>query len=276
MSHPEAVGLIAGNGQFPLLFAQAAKERGVRVVAVGMEGETNPDIANLVDDCEFVKVGQLGKMIRFFQKRSITQAAMAGGVLKTKLFEGARPDLTAFKLLAQNAMRKDDGMLRAIAREFESKGITIIDSTLFMPDCLAPAGQLTGAPVTADILAELEYGYSVAKKIGELDIGQTVIVKSGAVVALEAIEGTDACIARAGDLTHQSGAVAVKIAKPDQDMRFDVPAIGVKTIENLSRAGIKVLGVETGRTLFLEPQKIIERAHELGIAIIGIEGSTKP
>ena len=144
MSASEPVGLIAGNGQFPLLFAQAAKDRGVKVVAVAMEGETNPEIRELVDVCEFVKVGQLGRMIKFFQKQSVTQAAMAGGVRKTRLFEGARPDLTAFKLLAQSAMRKDDGMLRAIANEFETKGITIIDSTIYMPECLAPAGLIAG------------------------------------------------------------------------------------------------------------------------------------
>ena len=270
MAPSDAVGLIAGNGQFPLLFAQAAKEQGVRVVAVAMEGETNPEIANHVDVCSFVKVGQLGRMIKFFHKHSITQAAMAGGVRKTRLFEGARPDLTAVKLLAQSALKQDDGMLRAIAREFESKGITIIDSTLYMPECLAPAGLLTSNAIDSKTESELSYGYEVARKIGELDIGQTVIVKGGAVVALEAIEGTDACIERAGNLTQQSGAVAVKIAKPDQDMRFDVPAIGITTIENLSRAGIKVLGVEAGRTLFLEPQKIIQRADELGVTIVGL------
>ena len=270
MAHTESVGLIAGNGQFPVLFAQAARERGIKIVAVAMEGETDPVITNHVDICLFVKVGQLGRMIRFFQKHSISRAAMAGGVRKTRLFGGARPDLTAFKLLAQSALRKDDGMLRAIAREFESKGIRIIDSTEYMPECLAPAGLLTRQSVDNETKAQLDYGYEVALKIGELDIGQTVIVKNGAVVALEAIEGTDACIERAGLLTKHSGAVAVKIAKPNQDMRFDVPAIGLTTIENLSKAGITVLGVEAQRTLFLEPQKIIERANELNITIVGL------
>ncbi len=270
MANPESVGLIAGNGQFPILFAKAAKEQGLKVIAVAMEGETESAITDHADICLFVKVGQLGRMIKFFQKHSVTKAAMAGGVRKTRLFEGARPDLTAFKLLARSALRKDDGMLRAIAREFENKGITIIDSTAYMPECLAPAGLLTNQPISDDTQTQLDYGYDVARKIGELDIGQTVVVKDGAVVALEAIEGTDACIARAGELTKRSGAVLVKVAKPNQDMRFDVPAIGLTTIENLAKAGIKVLGVEAQRTLFLEPQKIIERANELGVTIVGI------
>ena len=162
-------------------------------------------------------------------------------------------------------------MLRAIAREFENKGITIIDSTAYMPECLAPAGLLTNQPINSETQAQLDYGYDVARKIGELDIGQTVIVKDGAVIALEAIEGTDACIERAGQLTEHSGAVAVKIAKPEQDMRFDVPAIGTTTIDNLVKAGILVLGVEAGRTLFLEPQRIIDRANEQGVTIVGLQ-----
>jgi DUF1009 family protein len=270
MSPNDSVGLIAGNGQFPILFAQAAKAQGLRVVAVGMDGETDPSVAGFVDSFSLVKVGQLGKMIKIFQKASISKAAMAGGVRKTRLFGGARPDWTALKLLAQTAVRKDDGMLRAIAREFESKGIEIIDSTLYMPDCLAPEGVLIGNELPEQALNDLHYGYEVARKIGELDIGQTVVVKAGVVIALEAIEGTDACIHRAGELTQKRGAVAVKVAKPNQDMRFDVPAIGVRTIENLSTAGITVLGIEAGRTLMLEPQRIMEKADTLGITIVGL------
>lgn len=270
MQPTESVGLIAGNGRFPILFAQAAKEQGIRVVAVGMDGETDPEIASHVDAFSMVKVGQLGKMIKIFQKASISKAAMAGGVRKTRLFGGARPDWTALKLLAKNAVRKDDGMLRAIASEFESKGIEIIDSTIYMPECLAPEGVLVGNDLIEEALTDLHYGYEVAQKIGELDIGQTVVVKAGAVVALEAIEGTDACLQRAGELTDKKGGVAVKVAKPSQDMRFDVPAIGVKTIDNLAAAGITVLGIEAGRTLMLEPQKIMERADTLGITIVGL------
>ena len=194
MSAGDTVGLIAGNGQFPLLFAEAARMKGMRVVAVGMEGETKPEIRDRVDECRFVKVGQLRKMIRFFNHHSVTQAAMAGGVRKTRLFGGARPDFMTLKLLARNTLRKDDGMLRAVAREFEAHGIEIIDSTLYMPECLAPAGLLAGPAPSQAAVQDLAYGLDVARQIGELDIGQTVVVKNGAVVALEAIEGTDACI----------------------------------------------------------------------------------
>ena len=270
MSTTDSVGLIAGNGQFPILFAQAASLKGIRVVAVGMDGETDRALSDHVDTCTFVKVGQLGKMIRIFQKASISQAAMAGGVRKTRLFSGARPDWTTVKLLAQTKLRKDDGMLRAIAREFENSGIEIIDSTLFMPECLAPEGVLAGRQLNEQESADLAYGYQIAQKIGELDIGQTVAVKEGAVIALEAIEGTDACIARAGQLTNNKGCVVVKVAKPQQDMRFDVPAIGIKTIENLHAAGIRILGIEAHRTLLLEPQKTIDKAESMGVTIVGL------
>ena len=267
---PHTIGLIAGNGQFPLLFARAAKARGVRVYAVAMVGETDRAIEAEADETHWVRVGQLGRMIKLFKGARVLKAAMAGGVRKTRLFEGVRPDLTAVKILARCAVRRDDGMLRAIASEFEQHGIQIVDSTLYMPDCLAPAGVLTADKPSARELADLDYGLAIAREIGRLDIGQTVVVKDGAVVALEAIEGTDACIARAGELTGHEGAVVIKVAKPDQDMRFDVPAIGVRTIETLKHAGVRTLGVEAGRTLLLEPERLVSAADKAGIVIVGL------
>jgi len=270
-SPPSQIGLIAGNGVFPQLFAKAAKEQGMEVIAVAMRGETDPAIEAFVDSITWVRVGQLGKMIRCFKRAGVTQAAMAGGVRKTRLFEGVRPDLTAVKILAQCAVRRDDGMLRAVAAEYEKNGIEIIDSTLYMPDALAPSGVLTSHTPTDEILEDLRYGLTIAREIGKLDIGQTVIVREGAVVALEAIEGTDACIKRAGDLTGRSGGVMVKVAKPEQDMRFDVPAIGSETIRGLHQAGIVALGIEAGRTLLLDPQAIINTANDLKVVIVGME-----
>ena len=266
----ETIGLIAGNGTFPILFARAARQKGVHVVAVAMQGETLEDINAEVDEITWVRVGQVGKTISAFKKANITQAAMAGGVRKTRLFEGARPDMTGLKLLAKNLTRPDDGMLRTFAKAFEDEGIEIVDSTLYMPEALAPKGVLTKRDPTPEQWLELDYGYTIARSVGELDIGQTVIVKSGAVVALEAIEGTDACIKRAGELTKNKGAVMVKIAKPNQDMRFDVPAIGVETLNALESAGIELLGIDAGRTLMLDKEAILLAANKRKIIIVGL------
>ncbi|MDP7040779.1 MAG: UDP-2,3-diacylglucosamine diphosphatase LpxI [Myxococcota bacterium] len=266
----ETIGLIAGNGTFPILFARAARQKGVHVVAVAMQGETLEDINAEVDEITWVRVGQVGKTISTFKKANITQAAMAGGVRKTRLFEGARPDMTGLKLLAKNLTRPDDGMLRTFAKAFEDEGIEIVDSTLYMPEALAPHGVLSQREPTQDEWRDLEYGYNIACQMGKLDVGQTVIVKSGAVVALEAIEGTDACIKRAGELTKNKGAVMVKIAKPDQDMRFDVPAIGLETLKSLESAGIKVLGIDAGRTLMLDKDELLKRAERMKIAVVGL------
>ena len=271
-----AVGLIAGNGQFPMLFAEAAHKMRVPVVAVGMIGETQPDLAEKVDAITWVRVGQLGRMIRAFKRAGVTEAAMAGGVRKTRLFGGVRPDWRSMWLLARCAIRRDDGLLRAVAHMFEDAGIAIVASTRYMPKALAPAGVLTQTQPSAQQWRDLHYGYGVAREIGRLDIGQTVIVKAGAVVALEAIEGTDACIERAGVLTGQKGAVMVKIAKPSQDMRFDVPAIGVETIRRLASAGIGVLGIEAHRTLMLQPEHILAAAHASGVTMVGLCATGAP
>ncbi len=275
MTPSEKIGLIAGNGSFPLLFARAAKAKGMSVVAVAMRGETKTEINDLVDQITWVRVGQLSKMIRAFRSAGITKAAMAGGIRKTRLFGGARPDLLTLRLLTRNAIRRDDGILRAVAAEFEKEGIEIVDSTLVMPEVLAPSGLLTNRKPDARESADLKYGLGIALKIGELDIGQTVIVKDGAVVALEAIEGTDLCIQRAGELSG-GGAVMVKVAKPGQDMRFDVPAIGPKTIDSLRKAGIRVLGIEAGRTLLLEGDILLKRAEESGISVVGLDSTLDP
>jgi DUF1009 family protein len=264
------IGLIAGNGTFPIFFARAAKKRGLKVVAVGMRGETLPAVEGEVDEMTWTRVGQVGAMIRAFVRAGIREAAMAGGVRKTRLFERARPDFVAMKLLARAVVRRDDGMLRLLAAEFEKNGITIIDSTIFMPEALAPNGVLTRTKPSDREWQDLRYGLHVAREIGRLDIGQTVVVKDGAVVALEAIEGTDACIARAGELTGNKGAVIVKVAKPSQDMRFDVPAIGPRTIASMSSAGVRVLGIEAGRTLVLEPDTFLREADAQSIIVVGL------
>ena len=264
-----AIGLLAGNGQFPVLFAQAAKRAGVQVIAVAMHGETERAIEQDAQ-VSWVRVGELGKTIKIFEKAGISRVAMAGGVRKTRLFSGARPDLLGWRVLARCAVRQDDGLLRAVAAEFERRGISIVDSTLYMPEALAPVGVLTRCEPTARQWQDLHYGQKIAHEIGKLDIGQAVVLKDGAVVALEAMEGTDACIRRAGELTHKGGGVVVKVAKPSQDMRFDVPAVGLRTLDSMQAAGIAVLGVEAQRTLLLEPEKMIQEANQRGLCIVGL------
>ncbi len=267
---PEPMGLIAGNGQFPQLFAQAARRRKIPVVALGLHGETDADLGCWVDELIWVRVGQLGRMVRALQRRGVRRAAMAGGIAKTRLFGGARPDWQGLQLLARSLIRPDDGLLRAVAAHFEAAGITIVDSTVFMPEALAPQGVLTKAQPTARQWQDLKFGLDIARRIGQLDIGQTVVVKEGAVVALEAIEGTDACIRRAGLLTGGKQPVVVKVAKPAQDMRFDVPAVGLGTLDSMQAAGAQVLGIEAERTLLLQPQALIETANQAGLVLVGL------
>lgn len=267
----DAIGLIAGNGQFPILFARAAKQRGVRVIATAMHGETEPALSNEVDAITWVRVGQLGKMIRAMKRAGIRHAAMAGGVRKTRLFGHAYPDLLGWRVLAQCVIRRDDGILRAIAGAFEQRGIRIVDSTLYMPDALTPVGVLTPRQPNAEQWRDLRYGMLIAREIGKLDIGQAVVVRDGTVLALEAIEGTDGCMLRAGALAHHRGGVVVKVAKPTQDMRFDVPAVGPQTITTMVAAGIDVLGLEAHRTLILEPETFMAAAIKHQRIVVGLD-----
>ena len=276
MSPPPTIGLIAGNGAFPALFARAARRAGARVVAVGMIGETLPLLAPLVDQLSWVRVGQLGRMIRLLRRAGVVEAAMAGGVQKARLFSGARPDWRGLRVLTRAWVRRDDGMLRAIAAEFERDGIRIVDSTRYMPDALSPAGVLTRRAPSPQQWQDLRYGWQVARQFGQMDIGQTVVVRSGAVVALEAIEGTDACIRRGGSLTGGQGAVVVKLAKPNQDMRFDVPVVGLGTLDSLAAAGARVLGLEAQRTLLLAPAEFLAAADRRGLVVVGLSPASLP
>ena len=269
MSSIETLGLIAGNGVFPKLFIEAAQARSIKVVAVAMVGETDPIINDLLPDVCWLRVGQLGKMIAHFKRTHVREAAMAGGVQKTKLFSGARPDFTAMRLLSRTLLRRDDSMLRALAAEFERNAIQIIDSTRLLPEILAPSGVLTNREPSDQEWADLRYGYVAARHVGKLDVGQSIVLRGGAVIAIEGIEGTDTLIHRAAEHTHGEG-VLVKVAKPQQDMRFDVPAIGEKTIESVKAAGIRCIGIEASRTLLLAPQPTIDAANRLGITIVGL------
>lgn len=263
------LGLIAGNGKFPLMCAEGARRAGFAVVAVAHHGETLQEIQDIVDDVTWVYVGQLGKIIRTFQRAGVTEAVMAGGIKKVKLFGQFRPDLRGARFLARIKSREDDALLRGVAEELESEGIKILESTLCLPQMIPGSGVLTQRVPDKRQWEDIRMGFRVAKEIGRLGIGQTVVVKNKVVVAVEAVEGTDAAVQRGGSLA-KSGCVVVKVSKPEQDLRFDVPAIGVDTINNLSEVGGAALAVEAGKTILLEKELLIKAADSFGIAVVAL------
>lgn len=268
------LGLIAGNGRFPLIFAQEAKRAGFSVIAVAHRGETDAAIETAADEVTWVYVGQLGKIIRTFQSSEVSEAVMAGGIRKVKLFGNFRPDLRGARFLARLKSREDDVLLRGIADELASDGIRILESTLCLPQLIATEGVLSKRTPRREEWEDIKLGFEIAKEIGRLGIGQTVIVKKQVVLAVEAVEGTDAAIQRAGALA-QSGCVVVKVSKPQQDLRFDVPAVGVDTVKRLHEIDAAVLAVEAGKTILLEKEELLRQADDFGIAVVGISAASR-
>lgn len=269
------VGLIAGGGQFPLLFAHAARQASVNVLAVGFEGETDPALVKYVEEFHLLKLGQLSKLIGAFRKAGITNVAMAGAINKTRLYARLRPDWRAVRFLNRLRNKKDDSLLRALAEELETEGIFVQPSTIFLPDLLSPEGTLTRRKPNRREQSDIAFGWSLAKAIGRLDIGQCLVVKNQAVLAVEGIDGTDATILRGGRLCRE-GAVVVKVSKPTQDLRFDVPAVGFDTIESMKRVNARVLVVEAGKTLMFDRDKMIDAADDAGISIVVQRDGTLP
>jgi hypothetical protein len=268
----ERVGLLAGNGRFPVIFARTARANGVAVVAVAHEGETPPDLAEQVDAITWVKVGQLEAIIAAFRRHGIRRAVMAGGIHKAGLLEHFAPDERGLRLMARLTTLSDDAVLRALAGELETEGIEVVASTLFLSSLLTPVGALTRRAPDAHQARDIEYGIAVAKAVGRFDVGQTVVVKSGMVLAVEAIEGTDATLRRGGELG-RGGAVAVKVSKPGQDLRFDVPAVGPATVETCRAAGVAVLALEAGKTLLLERDAFLAAAEAAGLVVVGVRAA---
>jgi len=274
----DTLGLIAGAGDFPRLVLRGAKNAGFRVVVVGLRGSCEPGISDEADAFYEAGVARLGRWIRILRREKARRAIMAGRVRKSQMLElpwwrrwlAYLPDWTSIKVWYFSAAdRRNDTLLRAVADEMGRKGVQLIDSTAYCADAMAPEGVLTRKRLTPAQAADAEMGWSVAKEMGRLDVGQSVAVKDKDVIAVEAIEGTDAMIARAGALCAAGGWILVKVAKPNQDMRFDVPTIGAATIEQLSRAGGAGVVVEAGKTLLLQPEETIALADRYGIAIVG-------
>ena len=263
-------GLIAGNGRFPTMILEGARERGAEIVVAAIKEETSPDVEKFAVRVEWMGVGQLGKLLSFFKREKVTHAIMAGQVKHHQIFRlHALPDLKMVKLLARLATKNTDSLLGAVADELASEGITLVDSTLFLESFLAIEGTLTKRAPSKDELADIEYGIGIAREIARLDLGQTIAIKDRAVVAVEAMEGTDAVITRAGEITHQRPFVVVKVAKPHQDMRFDVPVIGLATIETMQRAGATAIHLTAKKTLLFDKSELIEYANKHRISVYG-------
>ena len=266
----ERIGLIAGNGRFPIIFADNARKLGYHVSAVAHEGETEPELAGHVDRIHWIKIGQLNKLIKAFKEDRVHQAVMLGGIKKTHMFTTLRPDFRTLALATRLALWKDDDILRELAKELEREGIAICESTFGLEGILVEEGLLTERTPSEKEWEDIRYGWEVAHDIGRLDIGQCIVIKDRVVVAVEAVEGTDGAIKRGGDLAKE-GAVVVKRSKPQQDLRFDLPAVGPRTIEVMASVKASVLAIEAGRTILLDREIMLEKARAARIAIVGIK-----
>lgn len=265
----KTLGLIAGKGRFPFLVAEEARRAGYRVVCCGIAGESDPALSGVTDRYSEVKIGQLKRLRDFFKKEGVSEAMMAGKIEKVRIFQGnVRPDLEMAKVLFKTRDFRDDSLLGGIADYLSAHGIELQDSTRLMKAALPGRGVLGKVKPSREIQEEIEFGWRIAKTLASLDIGQTVVVKKKAVLALEAIEGTDETIRRGG-LLGKGGITVVKVAKPNQDMRFDVPAVGRGTLERLVEAKAKALAFEAGKTLFIEREDFLRGAGRAGIALVG-------
>ena len=267
MQTPEILGIIAGNGVYPRILAAAARKAGVKkIVVAAFTDETNPAISELVDVIEWLRVGQLGRLLKFFQQHDVHRVIMAGQIAPKNLFD-LRPDVKALVVLAKLKQRNAESIFTAIADELGKADIHLLPATTFLESDLAAKGLIVGAKLSRAEEDDVDLGWNVAKEMARLDIGQTIIVKNGTVLAVEAFEGTNDAIKRGGALARQ-GAVMIKVAKPNQDMRFDVPVIGVETIKVAADARLRVIAVEAGKTLLLERDKVIDLAQRSKISIV--------
>lgn len=264
------IGLIAGNGRFPLLFAETVKQQGKEIVAVAHEGQTLKELEKYVDKLLWIKVGQISRLINFFKEQEVKEVVLAGGINKRMMFTQFRPDFKALHILSRLKSKNDDSLLRAFAQELEKEGLRVVNSTIYLSSLTAEKGCLTRRSPTEEEKRDIEFGWKIAKGIGELDIGQCVVVKNQTVLALEAIEGTDETIRRGGILGGKKGIVVVKVSKPHQDLRFDAPAIGPGTIRTLKEAGATVLAIEAGKTIILDREEMIKLAENENIAVVAL------
>jgi hypothetical protein len=274
---PMRLGLLAGGGEFPIQFAQAARRAGHYVCGMGVAGMASDRLFEVCDEFRLAGLARFGKAIRTFKKARVERVIMAGKIEKTVLFHPYRwlrlmPDWRFIRTWVHYARqnKKDDTLLLAVIREFESEGLLFDSALRFCPELLVKHGFLTTRRPTAAQWKDIHFGWELAREMGRLDIGQTVVVNDTAVIAVEAIEGTDRCIRRAGELCRRGGFTVVKVAKPNQDMRFDVPTVGLETIKTMHEAGGKVLAIEAGMTIIINPQEVAAVADKFGISIVAV------
>lgn len=266
---PQNIGVIAGGGQFPLLFIEAARRAGRTVMVVAHKGETDEQVAAAADEVCWVKLGQLGKVISWFRKQGVGETVFLGTITKTQIFRDVMPDFKALSLWNKIDSKQDDAILRAIAGALERDGIAVRESTMYLRHLLFPQGVLTRKKPSAGQRKDIEFGWKHARAIGGLDIGQCVVVRDCTVVAVEAIEGTDAAIRRGGSLAREK-AVVVKVKKPGQDFRFDLPATGATTVQTLADVKGAVLAVEAGQALLFDHEEMVRTADAAGIVVVGV------
>jgi len=260
-------GLIAGNGRFPFLVLEGARSQGIEMAVLAIKEEASPELEKSATRVEWVSLGELSKAIDFLQKEGVKRAVMAGQVKHNKIFSAIRPDWKLAKLLFSLPRKNTDSLIGAVASVFEEEGIELVDSTLFLKPLLPEAGVLTRRAPNEHEAADIEYGLGVARHMAAKDIGQTVVISDRACVAVEAMEGTDETIARAARFAEGRPLVVVKVSKPRQDMRFDVPVVGLPTVESMKRAGASALAIDAGRTLLFDRAKLLEAADSSAIAI---------
>ena len=269
----EPLGIIAGNGEFPFLLARAARRQGIHTAAAAFKGETSPDIAQAADDVEWIRLGQLNKLIEVFTKRKITRAVMAGGITPSNLFKNLSPDLRMIAVAARLKVRNAETIFGAIADECAKDGVQLLDPRPFFGDAVPQPGPLTRRQPSREQEEDIAFGLRIAKAVAALDIGQTVIVKKGTVLAVEGFEGSDESIKRGGALAgEKGGAVVVKVSKPNQDFRFDIPCVGPRTIESCVTGKIAVLATEAGCSLLLDREKVIATAEQAGVILTAVKG----
>ncbi|MGH7936458.1 MAG: LpxI family protein [Chthoniobacterales bacterium] len=268
METPAALGIIAGSGVYPLVLADAARVAGVKkIVVVAFTNETSPDINNRADEIEWLRVGQLGRLLTFFKSAELRHAIMAGQIAPGNLFN-LRPDLKAMFLLARLKERNAASIFGAVADQLAEIGVELLPATTFLEHLLAPNEHIAGPKLKEREAADVDFGFGIAKQLSALDVGQTVVVKNGTVLAVEAFEGTNEAIRRGGSLGRKN-AIVVKVTKPDQDMRFDVPVIGLETLRVAAEAKVRAIAVEAGRTLLLEKAALIDLAERSKISLVG-------
>jgi DUF1009 family protein len=271
-------GLIAGNGRFPFLVLEGARSQGIEMAVIALKEEASPELEKIAKRLHWVSLGELSKAIELLQQEGVTQAVMAGQVRHNKIFSAIRPDWKLAKLLFSLPRKNTDALIGAVARVLEGEGIRLVDSTIFLKPLVPQPGVLTRRWPNEHEAEDIAYGIGVARQIAGMDIGQTVVISDRACVAVEAMEGTDETIARAARITGGKPLVVVKVSKPEQDMRFDVPVIGLPTIEQMKSAGATALAVDAGRTLLFDREKLIDLADAAGIAIeaVAVAATTEP